>query len=420
MKNMTTIDNVTCPFCSLACDDLKISCDGQDVRTQKHLPHFCQSNFKNNAHQVLDASAQINGKNVALEEAISQAAKLIESAQRPLLGGLLLDIKASQEAVKLAVDCNGVVDHANSNAILRNMKVIQNTGLVGATLSEVRVRSDFIIVIGDKILDNFPRLSERILSGKRPLLGERTPQFAFIGPWKDRIPEEISTDTCITVDITKEEIHDCIQMLSAVANGHSVNHVNNDILHKIIKKIYQSEYTCIFWDGSDLDYPDAELTIETLALLLRKLNQDVRCVGVPMGGNGTTFNNVCLWQTAKGTRTSFDSQEPVYDPIHNSTSKILANKYTDLFIWSASIRAEAPPKTNIPTIAIVRPDTPIEQPVDVYIPVGIPGIDHNGHIFRSDSVTILPLKQLRKSPLPSAAQVFTSIRQALSTKGRIQ
>jgi formylmethanofuran dehydrogenase subunit B len=49
----------------------------------------------------------------------------------------------------------------------------------------------------------------------------------------------------------------------------------------------------------------------------------------------------------------------------------------------------------------------------VYVPVGTPGLDHAGHLFRGDRVVALPLRQLRPSSLPSAAEAIAAIQTAL-------
>jgi formylmethanofuran dehydrogenase subunit B len=49
----------------------------------------------------------------------------------------------------------------------------------------------------------------------------------------------------------------------------------------------------------------------------------------------------------------------------------------------------------------------------VFIPVGMPGADHKGIMFRTDNVVSLPLQQLRQSALPTLAEVLGAIEQAL-------
>ena len=51
----------------------------------------------------------------------------------------------------------------------------------------------------------------------------------------------------------------------------------------------------------------------------------------------------------------------------------------------------------------------------VFLPVGRPGIDHGGQIFRTDGVVALPLRGLRRSELPSVGATLRAIGQALTT-----
>jgi formylmethanofuran dehydrogenase subunit B len=49
----------------------------------------------------------------------------------------------------------------------------------------------------------------------------------------------------------------------------------------------------------------------------------------------------------------------------------------------------------------------------VFIPVGTPGVDHAGRMIRVDNVVSLPLKNLGRAELPSAADVTAAIEAAL-------
>jgi formylmethanofuran dehydrogenase subunit B len=49
----------------------------------------------------------------------------------------------------------------------------------------------------------------------------------------------------------------------------------------------------------------------------------------------------------------------------------------------------------------------------VFIPVGVPGVDHAGHLFRADRVVALPLQRLRTATLPSVADALAAIDAAL-------
>ncbi len=390
------------------------------MEATKTLPVTCRAYFENSAAESTNAPPTIDGKSTTLDAAVAEAAHLIQAAKRPLLSSASLDVEGAREVLKLARACGGIVDHSDGDASACNTRILQNSGWVLTTLAEVRTRADFIIVIGNQILDRYPRVVERVLTGPRLFHENAEPEVVLIGPWQDRIPDDLQENLFEAVNVSAEEIPDCVQMLAAVANGHSPEHETGKALLRIVDKIKSSAYTALLWDTGDLQQPHADLTVETLAGLTKHFNKETRCVGLPLSGNSTTLNNVCLWQSGLPIRTDFGTTPPTYDPSQYATSDLLANKTSDLLIWTAALHPDPPPDCDIPLIAITRPDVVPAKPAAVHIPVGIPGIDHNGHIFRTDNVVMVPLKQLRQTELPSATEVLAGIRQQLPSNGAIQ
>jgi formylmethanofuran dehydrogenase subunit B len=82
-----------------------------------------------------------------------------------------------------------------------------------------------------------------------------------------------------------------------------------------------------------------------------------------------------------------------------------------------------PPGTQVPTILLgpvpaqVQVQAEQAAPPEVQIPVGVPGIDHPGHWYRSDSVCPLPLGRLRASGMPSVAEVLGRLDARLAQTG---
>ena len=54
-----------------------------------------------------------------------------------------------------------------------------------------------------------------------------------------------------------------------------------------------------------------------------------------------------------------------------------------------------------------------EREPEVFIPVGTPGVDHAGHLFRTDKVVMLPLRQLRESAIAERGRVVAAIGEAI-------
>jgi formylmethanofuran dehydrogenase subunit B len=61
--------------------------------------------------------------------------------------------------------------------------------------------------------------------------------------------------------------------------------------------------------------------------------------------------------------------------------------------------------------------TPPTTRTAVDIPVGVPGIDHAGQIFRTDSIVAVPLRALRAATLPDVAAVLGLIESRLAARG---
>ena len=64
---------------------------------------------------------------------------------------------------------------------------------------------------------------------------------------------------------------------------------------------------------------------------------------------------------------------------------MLDNNEADVLLWISTYSPEhVPPKTKARVILIGHPKMKVPGHVDVYIPVGIPGIDHTGLACRTD------------------------------------
>ncbi len=95
-------------------------------------------------------------------------------------------------------------------------------------------------------------------------------------------------------------------------------------------------------------------------------------------------------------------------------NRMLAAKESDLLLWLASFTPDlTPPDTDIPMILLGTPSIKPARTPKVYIPVGTPGLDHAGVMVRVDNVVSLPLRKLRQSKLPRAADVLEKIEAAL-------
>jgi len=149
---------------------------------------------------------------------------------------------------------------------------------------------------------------------------------------------------------------------------------------------------------------------------LKEINTTSRFAGLTLGGDegSPTAGSVCAWQSGFPLRVSFANGKPEYDSERYDMMRMLAAKESDLLLWLASFTPDlSPPDTDVPMIVLGTPGIKLSRTPKIYIPVGTPGIDHAGIIIRVDTVVSLPLRKLRKSKLPRAADVIASIEAAL-------
>jgi formylmethanofuran dehydrogenase subunit B len=413
-------DDVPSPFCGIASDDLRIAVDGLEVRLLENGDAVTRAGFE---CPVTDTTPRVAGQPASLEQAIQRAAGLLKEAHLPVFSGFGTDVNETRTALSLIERCRGVFDQAKADAGLRNLLVLSDSGWMTTTLAEVKNRVEVLVVFGADIETAFPRFFERFIWVDETLFGGDVSQreIIFIG-------QPPSGNAATSPDGRPPKILPCpatalpqvAAALSALAGGarlqaETVGGIAVSQLQAVIDRLKAAQYSVVTWAAGMLDFDHAELTVQQLCKAVVALNKDTRCAGLPLGGqNGDrTASQVAAWITGYPTRISYARGYPEYDPVHHDAGKLLVSGEVDAFVWVSSLSADPPPATEVPTVVIGRSGMCFEHEPAVFIPVGVPGIDFAGHMYRCDNVVALPLYQLRQSDLPRAAQVLKAIEQAL-------
>jgi formylmethanofuran dehydrogenase subunit B len=420
------IENVTCPFCGLLCDDLKIkrSVDGnlsvKDKGCAKSVSFF--------SRPVTTPSARVGGKSADLQAAIAKAAQILGQAKLPLFAGLGTEVQGMRAVMSLADASGATLDHMNSNGFMRNIQVVQNSGWQITTLTEVRNRVDLLLVIGTDITGVFPRFFEREIWNKQSMFGQDTSQreVVYLGGRDLNIEPGIAPDgrkpEYLPCDL--DRLPDVVSALRALVSGKQMHAMEvagiaTADLAQLAERLKAAKYSVVVWAAAPLNFPHAELTVQNITELVKTLNKTTRSSGLPLGGieGDMNANQVSTWISGYPMRTTYARNYPEHDPYHFSTDRLLASGEADALFWVSSFNPDrTPPKTEIPTVVFGHPDMKLEHEPEVYIPIGLPGADHNGVMFRTDNVVSLPLYQLRASSLPTLSSVLTDIEQALQGK----
>jgi len=416
-------ENVPSPFCGISSDDLTIQATGTVIKVLEHGDAVTVAGFEQAA---TDTQPRVDGQPVSLDEAVAAAAAYLKDARLPLFSGFGTDVNDTRAALSLADRSGAVLDQARAEGGLRNLLVLADTGWMACTLAELKNRVEVLVVFGSDIEADFPRFYERFVWNPETLFGQDTSarEIIYIG----RAP---SGDASTSPDGRKAQVLPCpaasypdvAAALNALARGvklqaESVGGIRVADLQAVIDKLKAASYSVLTWAAGHLGYSHAELTVQQLCQAIVALNKSgvTRSSVLPLGGQDgdRTASQVFAWQTGYPTRVSYARGYPEYDPYHFSAARLLANGEADVLVWIATINArQTPPATSIPTIVIGRSGMVFEQEPAVYIPVGAPGIDHAGHMYRCDNVVSLPLRKLRDLGLPSGAYVLGRIEKAL-------
>jgi formylmethanofuran dehydrogenase subunit B len=414
-----TLEDVVCPFCSLACDDLAVT------RTERGGVALIGPECPLARTGYIDSGTgettppRIDGRPVSQEAAAERAAALIDASAAPLISGLATDVDGVREALALADACGAAVDHLHADGLMRLLLPMIDRGTVQTTLSEMRNRADLVLVFGPDPRRIAPRLFERTLPASGLFLSpEAQREIVFLAGQ----PEAEFADHC-RVDVIlapSQRIGELAgALLLAFTKGSLPRPVIAGIpagrLTELAQRMRQAQYGIVVFAPGLIDRGESDLAISAILHLVQELNRVNRWSALPVAaGDGLTgASQTMLWQSGLPLRSRFTLEGPNFAPRRLATLGMLAAGEADLLIWISAFRPIPPPETEIPVVAITHSDTQFRREPAVVIPVGVPGVDHGGAVFRTDGLVALPLQPLRSSPRPSIAAALAAIRQAL-------
>jgi formylmethanofuran dehydrogenase subunit B len=409
--------DVACPFCGLGCDDLAIETAGERLTLREGACPISKAEFERPLPTA--SAARLAGKETDPAAAVAAAARLLTDSRLPLFGGLGTDVDGLRAVLDLADRCGGVIDHRHSAALFRDLPTLREIGTMTTTLSEVRNRADLLLIVGPDPRLALPRFFERCLGAGELLFGERKRRVIRLGPAATAAMLPSVGDERAGIEITEipcplDELPAAAAALRALANGRKPAMPQPAALGEALRG---ASYAVVAWCAGLLDFAGADLLVLALTELVRDLNRKGRAAALPLGGAGNLVgaNQVALWQSGFPLRTSFAGGTPRHDPHRHAAERLIGSGEADLLIWIAALDAGPPPPLppELPTILLAPPGATSSSEPAVFLPVGRPGIDHAGQVFRTDGTVALPLSRLRSSALPSVGATLRAIAQSL-------
>jgi len=455
---MRVIEGVVCPFCGCCCDDLEVIVEDNRIVDVRNACALGASKFmgysKNRNTKPL---VRRNGELVeaSLEDAIERCAEILANASYPLLYGWSnTSCEAIRVGLELAEEVGGVIDNTTTVCHGPSILAIQEVGIPGCTLGQIRHRADLIIYWGSNPWSAHPRhierytalsegrfqraawkryLSRLILESARKKR-YRAASLVFKGGaaalqaaeeeerWMLPPPGERKL---VVVDVQKTRSADLadifirvepggdyevLQALRALIRDEELDvdeaaGVPVEKLEELSDLMVNARFGVLFFGLGLTMSVGRSRNIEAAIKLTRDLNRYTKFLIMPMRGhfNVTGANIAFTWQTGYPYAVDFSQGYPRYNPGETSAVDVLARGDADATLVIASDPASSFPRkavenlTKNPLIVIDPVLTPTALMADVIIPTAFVGIEAEGTTYRMDHVP-LPLKKVVEPP----------------------
>ena len=425
MPEPVVISDYVCPVCHGLCDDLTVTLrDGEAPQISPPCERLQDwiAELETRPTEI----AFVRGSSASLGDAISEACELLRKSELPLLTGLsATTTDIVRAAVHLAETVDAVIDPCCGTGDSSALEAFQRLGISGASLGEIRQRSDLILFWNADPL----RLSERFLDR---FCGESDGEFlkqgradrhlvAIAGNRVDR--PEAAFDQWIEWS-PEEQVEALASLRLALQEGDSSSLGGDSILSDLYVKLVNCTYGTAFFDFSEFPKALRTLIVKELTLLVRELNDRTRFVMQSLGPETsllTARQSIC-WQTGGAGAVRFVDAAPVYDPIVNSAVRVLVSGETDCCVLVGGEWIGRLPESAIAHLS--RCDTILLSPTvrelpfqpTVEIRTSTPGYDEPGTITRLDGVP-LRLRPLVSPRHLSAAEILDRVRRELPVLG---
>jgi formylmethanofuran dehydrogenase subunit B len=332
----------------------------------------------------------VAGTTTDLDGAIQAAATVLSGARQPLIAGLGTDIEGVTAAIELARHLRGVVDHASSATLLRDLSVMRTRGWIVTTLLEARARADFLLLAGP---------------GLQPPPKELD---ATVPPYFPGIQRRI-----LSLDSSPDALIDQIALIRMILAGRAA--AAPDHLREIAEALRHARYSVIVWSAAHLTEP----AIETICGLMEDLNAKTRCAGLPLalGDNAAGAAQTAAWLTGYPLPVGFPRGFPEHDPWRFDAARLAESGEADAAIWISALGTAAPPwQRGLKLIALVTNETSVStwltKPHTV-ITVARPGIDHHAIFYDPRLGALTARTATAPSSSPSVATVLRAIMAAI-------
>lgn len=413
ITDAVTHENLVCPFCSLHCDDIKLDLKDNKLYLRNEVPKSCKDKFeKFNQKSYQNPSSKIKGKICSNDEANNYAKRLLSQSKETIIYNSSSDVNITRELLHSASKINAIIDHANSPIFLKNVGIFQRRGYMATSLTEIKNKSDVVILFSNKILNTYPRLLEKFLVPKNSFsINSKNKKIYIIGDKMSNVADCKLKDKRITfIDFNNKNIP---LLLDSLMKRENISELNNTIFSKLSNDIIKSKYLSVLWATSEYSaYKECDQIIHKISDYVVAINEKTRAGCLCLAGNDGDVSAIQTlgWMTGFPSRIKFTGNYFEYDKDTNNARHLISLNSCDL-VLHINVISEKKLILNKKhkNIVIGRLSTKFNIDPDVFIPCGVPGIDYPGHVFRTDNVVSLPLTAVKIPNLKSTQEILREI-----------
>ena len=413
ITDAVTHENLVCPFCSLHCDDIKLDLKDNKLYLKNEVPKSCKDKFeKFNQKSYQNQSSKIKGKICSNDEASNYAKRLLSQSKETIIYNSSSDVNITRELLHSASKINAIIDHANSPIFLKNVGIFQRRGYMATSLTEIKNKSDVVILFSNKILNTYPRLLEKFLVPKNSFsINSKNKKIYIIGDKKSNVADCKLKDKRITfIDFNNKNIP---LLLDSLMKRENISELNNTVFSKLSNDIIKSKYLSVLWATSEYSaYKECDQIIHKISDYVVAINEETRAGCLCLAGNDGDVSAIQTlgWMTGFPSRIKFTGNYFEYDKDTNNARHLISLNSCDL-VLHINVISEKKLILNKKqkNIVIGRLSTKFNIDPDVFIPCGVPGIDYPGHVFRTDNVVSLPLTAVKIPNLKSTQEILREI-----------
>jgi formylmethanofuran dehydrogenase subunit B len=417
------VEDAICSFCGCLCDDISVEVEEEKI---KRVKHACRLGSSKILGHVRIKAPMIRRDGVLMEvsyqEAYDRAAEILLHAQKPLLYGWASTVcEAQKKGILLAEEVGGVLDSTATVCHGPSVIGIEEKGLPGATLGQVKNRADTIVFWGCNPAEAHPRHSLRYSSN---VCGRFTPEGRegrkiIVVDVRNTRTSKNADKTVIIQPGTDYEVISALRMLVAGKGDvvpDEVGGVPKAELDDLAKMLLAARFGTVFFGLGITHSRGRYKNIDNALSLVAELNSHTKFVIMPMRGhyNVGGIGQALAWSSGFPMSVDFTRNAPYFNPGETAACDLLAKADTDAALIIAADAASNFPRAAVEALAkipVIQID-PYENPTtiisEVVIPSAIAGIEVAGTAYRMDGLA-LRMRKLVDTSYPSDEEILSHI-----------